>query len=339
MKGKNYLVTWMYSPSAEQNIVHLQTGKSNLQATQNLYWRCVFCLFESSHRNNNGAFEHVLYVNKMPPETIDGISTASLIKTFKINVHVIDERSLPPKGYYKAWSSQFLLIDMLRQMKEFVTADDRVVILDSDVIFTKPVQPDFFNDLDKYNSLLYTIDYPSHRPVNGLSLDELRNMVGEFSGQNTDSLYCEGGELISFKGVILSELLDAVTNGYRWALGRFEKGLPKFNTEEHLFSYAYWKVGLRPFTGNKYIKRMWTDLSSAVNLEAGDEHRMLWHLPAEKKHGFIRYFRLMGKNGNSLAGFEQSLPTLFRVKPTMKDRFVMMARIPLKKTYKLLKAI
>jgi hypothetical protein len=164
-------------------------------------------------------------------------------------------------------------------------------------------------------------------------------MVSDFSGENTDALHFEGGELICFKGVILPQLLEAVTAGYQWALERFEKGQPKFNTEEHLFSFAYWKVGLRTFTANKYIKRMWTDLSSAVNLEAGDEQRMLWHLPAEKKHGFIPYFRLMGKNGNSLAGYEQSLSTLFRVKPTMKDRFVMMAKIPLKKTYKLLKAI
>ena len=101
----------------------------------------------------------------MPPDTIDGISTAELIKAFNITVHIIDERSLPPKGYYKAWSSQFLLIDILRQMKDYVLPDDRVVILDSDVIFTKPVAEDFFQDIDKHYSLLYTIDYPSDKPV------------------------------------------------------------------------------------------------------------------------------------------------------------------------------
>jgi hypothetical protein len=339
MIGTNYLVTWMYSPSKEQNIVHHQTGKSNLQTTQNLYWRCVFCLFESSHRNNNGAFEHILYVNKMPPEKIDGISTAELIKTFKIDVRTIDERSLPPKGYYKAWSSQFLLIDILRQMKEFIKTVDRVVLVDSDVVFTKPVQSDFFYDIDKYNSLLYTIDYSPQKSVNGLSLDELRKLVSELSNANSDSLHCEGGELICFKGAVLPQLFDAVMEGYTWALGRFQKGLSKFNTEEHLFSFAYWKLGLQPFTGNKYIKRMWTDLSSLVNLEPGDEKRLLWHVPAEKKHGFIRYFRLMGQNKNSLAGLEHTLPAMFRVRPSMRDRFVMIARIPLKKTYKLLKAI
>lgn len=339
MNATNYLVTWMYSPSAEQNIVHHQTGKSNLQETQNLYWRCVFCLFESSHRNNKDTFKHLLYVNKMPPATIDGISTVDLIRTFNIDVRMIDERSLPPKGYYKAWSSQFVLLDILRQMQQFVESHDRVVILDSDVIFSKPVQQDFFNDIDKYNSLLYTIDYPVQRSVNGVSLEELRTMVTELSPENTNSLYCEGGELICFKGAILSRLLNTVNAGYQWSLARFEKGLQKFNTEEHLFSYSYWKLGLQPFTGNKYLKRMWTDLSSAVNLEPGDERRMLWHLPAEKKHGFVRYFRLMGKNGNSLAGHEQSLATMFRVNPSIRDRFAMMARIPLKKTYKLIKAL
>lgn len=339
MKGSNYLVTWMYSPSDEQNLVHLQTGKSNLQATQNLYWRCVFCLFESSHRNNGGKFQHMLYVNKMPPKTIDGVLTSDLIKTFNINIHIIDERSLPPAGYYKAWSSQFLLIDVIRQMKEYVLPDDRIMIVDSDVIFTKPVTEDFFNDIDKHNSLLYTIDYPATKPVNGVSLNELREMVKDLSAKDPAGLYCEGGELICFKGQKLAELLATVSHAYQWSLSRFEKGLNKFNTEEHLFSFTYWSLGFPSFTGNKYIKRMWTDLSSVVNLEAGDEHRLLWHLPAEKKHGFIRYFRLMARNGFSLAGHERSIATIFRVKPNMRDRLMMMVRIPFKRTYKLLKAI
>jgi hypothetical protein len=339
MTGTNYLITWMYSPSEEQDIAHLQTGKSSLQSTQNLYWRCVFCLFESSHRNNKSTFKHLLYVNKMPPDTIDGISTADLIRAFNIDLRIIDERSLPPKGYYKAWSSQFLLIDVIRQMKDLITADDRIVLLDSDVIFTRPVESDFFTDIDKYNSLLYTIDYPAHRQVNGLSLNELRSMVSEFSSGDVSTLRAEGGEIICFKGSILSQLLDTLIMGYRWSRNRHEKGLSKFNTEEHLFSFAYWKLGLQTFTANKYIKRMWTDLSSTVNLEKGDENRLLWHLPAEKKHGFIRYFRLMGRNGNTMAGHENDLASIFRVRPTMRDRLVMMARIPLKKTYKLLKAI
>ena len=46
MKAHNYLVTWMYSATVEQNIVHHQTGKSNRQTTQNLYWRCVFCMLK-----------------------------------------------------------------------------------------------------------------------------------------------------------------------------------------------------------------------------------------------------------------------------------------------------
>jgi hypothetical protein len=335
----NYLVTWMYSPSEDQHIVHHQTGNSANQKTQNLYWRCVFCLFESSHRNNKGLFKHVLYVNKMPPDYIDGISIADLIKTFGIEIHKIDEQSLPPKGYYKAWSSQFLLLDMLRQMTAYIKPEDRVVILDSDVIFSKPVTADFFNELDKHRSLLYTIDYPVDREVNGISLRQLRSMMSEITNKETTDLYCEGGELICFKGEILEQLAHETREGFKWSLKRFERGLPKFNTEEHLFSFAYWKVGLQPFTANVFIKRLWTDLSSAVNIETGDEQRLLWHLPAEKKNGFIRYFRLMGKNNYSLAGFEHKLKSMFRIKPTMRDKIAMMARIPLKKTYKLLKAI
>lgn len=339
MTSNNYLVTWMYSVSGGQDIVHHQTGKSSRQATQDLYWRCVFCLFESSHRNNNGAFQHILYVNKMPPETIDGISTTELINAFNIRILFINERSLPPKGYHKAWSTQFILIDILRQLKDLVLPNDRVVVLDSDIIFTKPVPDDFFSDIDKHQALLYTIDYPAERKINGVSTNDLRDIAKLLSTNETNLLRYEGGEIACFKGEILSQLQEELALGYEWSLKRHAQELPKFNTEEHLFSYVYWKLGLQPYTANKYIKRMWTDLSSAVNLEPGDEQRLLWHLPAEKKHGFIRCFRLMGGNGFSLRGREHQLAAIFRVKPSVRDRFMMMARIPLKKTYKLLKAI
>lgn len=331
MKATNYLISWMHTPS--------QVQKTGMFYDANMYWRCVFCLFESSHRNNKELFHHILYVNKMPPEKIDGVSTAEMIKAFKIEILTIDEQSLPPQGYYKSWSSQFLLLDILRQMSSYVKPEDRVVILDSDVIFSKPVHFDFLSDIDTNRALIYTIDYPIDKEVNGTSLRQLREHSKEITGNEDPAVFCSGGEFICFKGEIIDQLSTELQSAYSWSLHRFKKGLPKFNTEEHLFSFAYWRLGLNPYTANKYIKRLWTDFSSAVNLEAGDEHRMLWHLPGEKKNGFIRYFRLMAKNNNSLQGYESSLKSIFRIKPTLRDKIAMMSRIPIKKTLKLLKSI
>lgn len=340
MNGTNYLITWMYSSGAGEQIVHHQSGgNSDELKTQNLYWRCVFCLYESSHRNNGDLFKHILFVNKMPPETIDGIPTKALIEKYKIDIREFPVRSMPPHGFYKAWSSQFLLLDIFEQVLQFIKPEDRLLILDSDIIFSKPASTEFLEAIDRHKALLYTIDYPVDKKSNGLSTLDVRELATEMTGKPSEHLSYEGGEFLCMKGHVLPEFLRKGREVFNWSLLRFADKLPKFNTEEHTFCVVYWMLGLEPFTGNKYIKRLWTDLSSSVNIEAGDEQRMLWHLPAEKKNGFIKYFRILAKNNLSLAGHEKKLTSLFRIKPTFRSRLAMMARIPLKKTYRLLKTI
>lgn len=339
MTGTNYLITWMYSSVAGEKVVHHQSGgNSDQQKTQNLYWRCVFCLFESSYRNNKDVFSHILYVNKFPPESIDGVSTNDLVKKYNIDIRTFPVRSMPPKGYYKAWSTQFLLLDIFDEIVQFIKPEDRLLILDSDCIFSKPVTSDFFRDVDSYGGLLYTIDYPHDKPGNGLSTKMLRALATEMTGKNSDDLFYEGGEFICLRGDMLDGFSKTARSAFNWSLQRFAQGLPKYNTEEHTFCVVYWLLGLTPSTGNKYIKRLWTDMSSGVNIEPNDEHRFIWHLPAEKKNGFIKYFRILGKNNYSFEGFEKDLISIFRVKPSFGDRLAMIAKIPLKKTYRMLKA-
>ncbi len=336
----NYLITWMYSPEPGRKIDHYQTGgDSDQQKTQNLYWRCLFCLFESSHRNNKNLFKHILYVNKMPPEKIDGIPISKLVRKYEIDIREFVPKSLPPKGYYKAWTTQFLLLDILKKVSEFVKPEDRLLLLDVDCIFSKPVTEDFLKDIDTYNALLYSIDYPEDRLVNGMSINMLRQVATEMFNKDSNELCYEGGEIICLKGKVLEDFFTVFMDVYKWSIQRFEKGLLKLNTEEHAFSVIYWQLGMKTFTANKYIKRLWTNLSSSVNLEPGDEQRLLWHLPGEKKHGFIKYFQLLGKNNYSLEGNQQNLPGIFRVIPSFKDKVFMIARIPFKKIYKMLKVI
>src|SRR5690349_13456125 len=296
MKGTNYLVTWMYSSAKGEKIVHHQSGDSDQQKTQNLYWRCVFCMFESSWRNNKDLFTHVLYVNKLPPETIDGISTDALVKKYNIDIRLFPVRSLPPKGFYKAWSSQFLMLDIFDEITQFIKPEDRVLILDSDCIFSKPATPDLLNDIDTYGGLLYTIDYPPNKPSNGLSTEMLRALTTERTGNNSEGVFYEGGEFVCLKGEKFPAFAREARNVFNWSVERYKQGLPKYNTEEHMFCAVYGTLGIKPFTGNKYIKRLWTDMSSAVNLEPADEQRLIWHLPAEKKNGFVRCFRLLAGN-------------------------------------------
>ena len=186
---------------------------------------------------------------------------------------------------------------------------------------------------------MYTIDYPPTKPSNELSREMLRALTTERTGKNSEGVFYEGGEFVCLKGEKFPAFAREARNVFNWSVERYKQGLPKYNTEEHMFCAVYGTLGMKPFTGNKYIKRLWTDISSSVNLEPADEQRLIWHLPAEKKNGFVRYFRILGRNGNSLAGYEKQLPSIFRIKPTLRDRLTMMAKIPLKKTYRMIKSI
>jgi len=73
------IVTWMYSSPMGEQISHAQIGKScDTIEAQNIYWRCIFLLFESSTRLNRET-RHILFVNQNPPRSIDGIKIDELI--------------------------------------------------------------------------------------------------------------------------------------------------------------------------------------------------------------------------------------------------------------------
>ena len=63
-----------------------------------------------------------------------------------------------------------------------------------------------------------------------------------------------------------------------------------------MFSLLAERLGLRNDTGNRYVKRMWTT-SQYCNVAPGDEALSVWHLPAEKKAGLHRLYRLLEREG------------------------------------------
>src|SRR6266545_2621668 len=133
----------MYSTPPGDKVMHYQVGAdSDLQATQNVYWRCLFCLFESSQRLN-GDIRHILFVNKPPPAEIDGIDTARLIRSFNIELVTLKHFTRPPKDYFAAWNTQFIVLDVLDWLAGNVAKEDVVIVLDSDCIFNRPIGNEF----------------------------------------------------------------------------------------------------------------------------------------------------------------------------------------------------
>ncbi|MGC2424880.1 MAG: hypothetical protein WA666_11080 [Nitrospirota bacterium] len=296
----NIIVTWMYCHQRGDITDYPNVkGKIDIPETQNYYWRCVFSLFDSSYRVNSDC-RHLLFINQKPPSELDGININELIKRYGIELYEIKKCTRPPAGFYNAWTSQFTMLDILDELSDLVqegniSADDICMLLDSDCIFYKPLPDDFLNHVRENRALPYWMDYPLEHEVNGNTITQLKQLASEYGVNITGPFRYVGGELICGLGSELKAISEVTRKTYDQSVERFKNNLRKFNTEEHLFSYVYHKLGYTSSSANKYIRRIWTDGSVYRNaLESGRELIIL-HLPDQKKKGFVRYFREMGK--------------------------------------------
>lgn len=284
--------TWMYSTPPGDKVLHNQVGRdSDLQETQNYYWRCLFCLFESSHRLNDDV-RHILFVNKPPPESIDGIPTARLIQDFRIEIVTLENFTRPPKDSFAAWNTQFIVLDVIDWLAAHAADDDAVLILDGDCVFNKPIGPEFLADLNREGALLYSLDYPPDHSINGLSRRELAVVSRDYDPAiRFDEFVYNGGEFICAMGRELAGIGKLARQAFQASLDRAARGLPKFCEEAHLLSHVYHQLGYRSHTGNGYIKRIWTNRGVHSNVDGGESGLAIWHLPAEKKRGFVDQFK------------------------------------------------
>lgn len=314
----NIIATWMYSSPEGENILHSQVGRaSGSLEVQEFYWRCVFLLFESSTRLNSVA-RHILFINKYPPDFIDGVDINKLVKQYQIEVVELETVTKSPSGYHSEWNSQFIMLDLLDWFKNNVTFDDNVFILDSDVIFNKPLDESLLKVLNSDNALLYSIDYDEQYSINGLSRSELleisKEMNTDFPG---DEFIYSGGEFFCCKGSEIAKIADVARAGYNVSLERFQCGLKKFNEEAHLLSYVYHLLGYRTFTADRYIKRIWTDRSIFSNVDGSESDLMFWHLPAEKKAGFVDVFRSFREVGGVYQLTVNNFVQAYRIEDTL----------------------
>ncbi|MEM9423844.1 MAG: hypothetical protein AAF975_03525 [Spirochaetota bacterium] len=317
---KNIIATWMYSSPEGENIFHAQVGPhSAKQKTRNLYWRCVFLLFESSSRHNPNA-EHILLLNKKPPAQIDGIDTARLMEQYRIQAVPFPTITKSPKDYYKAWNSQFILLDAIDYLKGHAAADDRVFILDSDIIFNRPISDELIARLDSHKALLYSL-HLGDWSENGLNSKELLEISQEiYSGFPEEEFVYSGGEIICCLGSELRPIAELARRSYALCLERHQQGLKKFNEEAHLLSSVYHMRGYRPYTANPYFRRLWTDRSIYSNLEGDEDQLIFWHLPAEKKYGFRKVFRSYRLRSGSYQLTKTDFIHAYRIEETLASK-------------------
>lgn len=309
------LSTWMYTTPKDDKVLHSQTGRdSDSRRVQDLYWRCVFCLFASSLRAN-GPLRHLLFVNQLPPASIDGIDLYSLCDRFSIEIVQLDHWTRPPADYCVAWNTQFAILDIIDWLALRADPDDAVLCLDADCIFTRSIGTEIDVKLQRHGALLYTLDYPPDHDINGLTRNQLTALSLEYDPQvKLSEFNYSGGEFFCCRGDQLGRIGRLARAAYAHSLQRYARGLERFREEAQLLSFVYHQLGYETHTANDLIKRIWTQKQTYTNIDGHEDLLPIWHLPAEKQYGFIKMFRELERQDGTLLD-HGVLRKFFRLEP------------------------
>lgn len=269
-------------------------------ATEQLfYWRCAFSLFASSEEvhPNNPFLRNMLFVNKMPPEYIDGISVPAMVRNTRLELVPMEITTDIPPDYYHAVTTQFYLVDLFEQLVSMLkkgnfTENDIFLVLDSDCLFNHPISKEFINDIETYKAVSYTngdSDLCEGAKIYDLTLGDMKELFKEYAGEPCKTFRIAGGEFFAIHASVLEEFAKEARAALEICFARHKAGLQKYNTEEMLFGYVLTKMNFPPMIGNRYIRRIYT--SPEFNTQAEDDKDiMIWHLLTEKRGAFVHYF-------------------------------------------------
>jgi hypothetical protein len=257
------------------NIKH----KSTSDKFREVYWNNISVFYSSGIRTNPDC-KYLLFTNSKPSEKCSDVLDKS-------GVEIVDlpYNYKPEKGYWGGWQTSFYILDVLDYLSQHIDNDDTVLIMDIDIIVTRSLN-EMVQQLKQDGFIGYDTEFPEDWKSNSVSRNDLKTMCEEINGGfiNGVPVYY-GGEIYGIHG--RENLLTFYRTAVElWEISRSRWGHKeiKFNTEEHLFSCVFWRLGVEQGNANKYVKRMWTG-ARFRNILASDLDYAIWHLPAEKAYG------------------------------------------------------
>lgn len=286
-----YIATGIYCDLKGEESKYFQVGGiSSSEQFQSIYWRCVVVNFASSVRNNPNA-NHILFTNLNYIPNIGKFKTEEFFLNLGIKIVSLPFTYQPPPGYFGAWRNTFYMFDIIKYFcNNCDSMNDNFIILDSDCVWIDSADG-IVKLLEEYGLISYEINYSYTHVVNGLSRVNMRSIYEEMGYQTIDEApKYFGAEICAAKGRDIIKLSSEIDFIWEISLKRFADHQPRFNTEEHMLSFAYNKLGYTAGTANFYIKRIWTTLFNYKNACDEDFELNIWHVPSEKKYGIKRLF-------------------------------------------------
>lgn len=292
---KKIIATWIYLDNEDEKSYFPQMGgdSSNLNF-QKTYWKCVACFFATSLRYNK-EYEHYLFTNSTEIPSIDGFNLKKFFEENHIKVIQVKNLYKLPKDYYKSFNNQFYEFSIIDYLSKELNPEDSFLLLDSDCIFTKSAS-NLFDEINSSIAGSYVYPYSENVEINGITRIQMKKLFNELGIVATNNPFYCAGEILLCNGEFLQKIAVDFTKLFPILLSKHKNDKTKFNEEAHVLTYFYYKYNAKIGNLDKYIKRIWTDSKSFRNTEESDFNLTIWHLPAEKKYGFNRLFKILEKN-------------------------------------------
>ncbi|NJN48721.1 MAG: hypothetical protein HC805_01580 [Alkalinema sp. RL_2_19] len=291
--GELYIATGMCldQPGEEQDYFQV-SGLSSSQRFQAIYWKCAIVFFASSRRNNPQA-KHLLFTNAEKIPKIGQLDTEAFLAQMGVQVVKIPFTFCPPLDYHLNYRTTFFKFDILKYFSQHLQPEDQYSAFDSDCIWIRSADR-MIQSIQEFGIINYHLDF--HRiseiyTFNHSTKAEMETIYAAMGLPLQGRIPMHfGAELMSGNGQALRHFFGELLEVWETSLEFHRLNQPKLNYEEYMLSFVYNKLGVTPGTANPWLKRIWTS-KMFRNSDITDFQRDVWHLPAEKIHGFKHLFQ------------------------------------------------
>lgn len=286
-----YVATWVYLDSKKEKSKYPNTGgDSTSPEFQAVYWRCIILFYETSLRFHKDV-NHLFFTNTTELPIVDGFSIKDYFESNNIEVVSLKNNYPLPDNYFERFRNQFFEFSIIEYIASNISDDDELILLDSDCVFSKSLQPafDMLHD-SKSSALTYVVSHEENYEIHGVSGNQMRQISRELGLVLDKNPFYSGGELLFAKGTFFKAVADDFPKLYANLIKRHKLHRIKFNEEAHVLSYYYYKLNAEIGAMDGHIKRMWTNRNYFRNIKQKDKELTIWHLPNEKRNGIHKLF-------------------------------------------------
>jgi hypothetical protein len=256
------------------------------QSKLNMYYRCMVVCYASIRRLYQQA-QLTLFTNRELPEPFSG-----QLKSLGVNTVHCASRYVDDTAFKNGFPGCLYTLDVIEHLAHRHNDFSCLVLLDSDCVVRYRLDG-MLDILEREEEGIYAYEpgYPVNMVANGQSRASLTLALGYLLGQmiaHPIPLY--GGEFYGIRAKALRVLATRIEAFWSWMK---EEGIKTFGdnlTEEHVMSAVLAQSGGSVHSANGLVKRIWT-ASVFSTVDGGESQIPIWHLPSEKKRGFVKLYQ------------------------------------------------